>query len=62
MQLERFGCCWEGVALLTAFPSVDISDCPAWLVTKANQYAHDHGLRPFILYQGRRFAAKRDVE
>ncbi|KAK3323638.1 norsolorinic acid reductase [Cercophora scortea] len=39
-----------------------ISDTPAWVVTKANQYARDHGLRPFSVYQGRWSAADRDFE
>ncbi|RAQ53190.1 hypothetical protein AFGD_001932 [Aspergillus flavus] len=30
-----------------------ISGCPAWVVAKANQYARDHGLRQFSVYQGR---------
>ena len=25
---------------------------PAWVVAKANQYARDHALTPFIIYQG----------
>ncbi|KAF8987232.1 NADP-dependent oxidoreductase domain-containing protein, partial [Cyathus striatus] len=29
-----------------------ISDAPAWVVAKANQYARDHGLTPFSVYQG----------
>jgi len=29
-----------------------ISDTPAWIVAKANQYARDHGLRQFVVYQG----------
>ncbi|KAJ2925931.1 hypothetical protein H1R20_g11156, partial [Candolleomyces eurysporus] len=29
-----------------------ISDAPAWVVTTANQYARDHGLTPFSVYQG----------
>ena len=29
-----------------------ISDAPAWVVGKANQYARDHGLRQFAVYQG----------
>ncbi|KAF8978449.1 NADP-dependent oxidoreductase domain-containing protein [Cyathus striatus] len=29
-----------------------ISDTPAWVVAKANQYARDHGLTPFSVYQG----------
>ncbi|KAG5644909.1 hypothetical protein DXG03_007461 [Asterophora parasitica] len=29
-----------------------ISDTPAWVVSKANQYARDHALTPFVIYQG----------
>ena len=39
-----------------------ISDTPAWIVSKANQYARDHGLRPFVVYQGMWNAALRDFE
>ncbi|CAF1091901.1 unnamed protein product [Adineta steineri] len=39
-----------------------VSDTPAWVVTKANQYARDHGLRQFSVYQGLYNAAKRDAE
>jgi len=39
-----------------------ISDCPAWLVSKANQYARDHGMRQFVVYQGKWSAADRDFE
>lgn len=38
------------------------SDMPAWVVSKANQYARDHGLRQFSVYQGRWSAASRDFE
>ncbi|KAH9908659.1 norsolorinic acid reductase [Xylariomycetidae sp. FL2044] len=38
------------------------SDMPAWVVSKANEYARNHGLRPFCVYQGRWSAAKRDME
>jgi aryl-alcohol dehydrogenase-like predicted oxidoreductase len=38
------------------------SDTPAWVVTKANQYARDHGLRQFSVYQGLYNAARRDAE
>lgn len=34
-------CRWQGV-----------SDTPAWVVSKANQYARDHGKSPFVIYQG----------
>ncbi|KAF5877856.1 putative norsolorinic acid reductase protein [Botrytis fragariae] len=39
-----------------------VSDTPAWVVAKANQYARDHGLRQFVVYQGLWNAAKRDFE
>ncbi|KAL9634176.1 MAG: hypothetical protein Q9164_004256, partial [Protoblastenia rupestris] len=39
-----------------------ISDTPAWIVSKANQYARDHGLRQFVVYQGQWSAANRDFE
>ncbi|KAF2729639.1 aryl-alcohol dehydrogenase [Polyplosphaeria fusca] len=39
-----------------------VSDTPAWVVVKANAYARQHGLRPFVLYQGRWSAAERDFE
>ncbi|QSZ34208.1 hypothetical protein DSL72_005798 [Monilinia vaccinii-corymbosi] len=39
-----------------------ISDTPAWVVSKCNQYARDHGFRQFSVYQGRWSAEKRDFE
>ncbi|KAK4662945.1 hypothetical protein QC763_601770 [Podospora pseudopauciseta] len=39
-----------------------ISDAPAWVVTKANQYARDHALRGFSVYQGEWSAVARDFE
>jgi aryl-alcohol dehydrogenase-like predicted oxidoreductase len=39
-----------------------ISDTPAWIVSKANQYARDHGLRQFVVYEGKWSAAERDFE
>lgn len=39
-----------------------VSDTPAWVVTKANEYARNHGLRQFCVYQGRWSAAFRDFE
>lgn len=39
-----------------------VSDTPAWIVSKANQYASDHGLRGFSVYQGKWNAADRDIE
>ncbi|KAF9555638.1 Aldo/keto reductase [Agrocybe pediades] len=29
-----------------------ISDTPAWIVSRANQYTRDHALTPFVIYQG----------
>ncbi|OAX31813.1 Aldo/keto reductase, partial [Rhizopogon vinicolor AM-OR11-026] len=29
-----------------------VSGAPAWVVSKANQYARDHGKSPFVIYQG----------
>ncbi|PFH60845.1 hypothetical protein XA68_10252 [Ophiocordyceps unilateralis] len=39
-----------------------ISDTPAWVVSKANEYARNHGLRQFSVYQGNWSAATRDLE
>ncbi|PHH92275.1 hypothetical protein CDD83_8089 [Cordyceps sp. RAO-2017] len=39
-----------------------ISDTPAWVVSKANEYARNHGLRQFSVYQGNWSAATRDFE
>ncbi|TVY39617.1 Norsolorinic acid reductase A [Lachnellula occidentalis] len=41
---------------------IGASDMPAWVVSKANQYARDHGLRQFSVYQGQWSAAFRDFE
>lgn len=39
-----------------------VSDTPAWIVSKANEYARGHGLHPFVVYQGHWSAANRDFE
>ncbi|KAI4232666.1 MAG: hypothetical protein L6R40_007338 [Gallowayella cf. fulva] len=39
-----------------------ISDTPAWVVAKANEYARGKGLRQFVVYEGRWSAADRDFE
>ncbi|EXK27417.1 hypothetical protein FOXG_02647 [Fusarium oxysporum f. sp. lycopersici 4287] len=39
-----------------------VSDTPAWVVSRANQYARDHGMAQFVVYQGRWSAAVRDAE
>lgn len=38
------------------------SDTPAWVVVKANEYANQHGLTPFSVYQGKWNAGFRDLE
>ena len=39
-----------------------ISDTPAWVVSKANEYARQKGLRQFSVYQGKWSAESRDFE
>jgi len=39
-----------------------VSDTPAWVVSKANQYARDHGLAQFVVYQGEWNLMQRDME
>ncbi|THH13999.1 hypothetical protein EW146_g6282 [Bondarzewia mesenterica] len=39
-----------------------ISDAPAWVVSRANQYALDHGKTPFCIYQGQWNLTKRSFE
>ena len=39
-----------------------ISDTPAWVVSKANQYAKDHGKTPFCIYQGNWSVLERSFE
>jgi len=46
--------------ILTFFKG--ISDSPAWVVAKANQYARDHALTPFVVYQGRWNIMDREFE
>ena len=38
------------------------SDIPAFIVAQCNQYARDHGLRGFVIYQGKWSAADRDFD
>ena len=38
--------------LLSTCKTQGASDCPAWIVATANQYAKDHGKSPFVIYQG----------
>lgn len=39
-----------------------VSNWPAWIVIKANTYAREHGLTPFVVYEGRWNVAERDIE
>jgi len=39
-----------------------VSDTPAWVVSRANQYARDHGKTPFVIYQGAWNVMQRDFE
>ncbi|KAJ6447105.1 origin recognition complex subunit 4 [Purpureocillium lavendulum] len=39
-----------------------VSDTPAWVVSKANEYARCHGLRQFSVYQGLWNASSREFE
>lgn len=39
-----------------------ISDTPAWIVSKANEYARQNGMRQFSVYQGKWNAGYRDFE
>ncbi|TEB31814.1 Aldo/keto reductase [Coprinellus micaceus] len=42
----------HGLVLARKVLYLGISDAPAWVVTKANQYARDHALTQFSVYQG----------
>lgn len=39
-----------------------ISNTPAWVVSKANEYARQKALTPFAVYEGQWSAAERDIE
>lgn len=39
-----------------------ISDTPAWIVAKANEFAKAHNLRQFVVYQGQWNACRREFE
>ncbi|KAL4795921.1 NADP-dependent oxidoreductase domain-containing protein [Aspergillus venezuelensis] len=39
-----------------------VSDTPAWVVVKANEFARKNGLTPFSIYQGKWNATFRDME
>lgn len=40
------------ICSLMAHGMKGVSDTPAWVVSRANQYARDHALTPFVIYQG----------
>ncbi|CBF85230.1 hypothetical protein AN1617.2 [Aspergillus nidulans FGSC A4] len=42
--------------------AIGISDTPAWVVSKANEYARQKGPRQFVVYQGMWNATMRDFE
>ena len=42
----------ESQSLSSVVFTQGVSDTPAWIVSKANQYARDHALTPFSVYQG----------
>ncbi|EJT97332.1 aryl-alcohol dehydrogenase [Dacryopinax primogenitus] len=39
-----------------------VSDTPAWVVSKSNQYARDHGMAQFVVYQGKWSCLERSFE
>ena len=45
-----------------SYPEQGISDAPAWVVSRANQYARDHSKTPFSIYQGQWNVMMRDLE
>jgi aryl-alcohol dehydrogenase-like predicted oxidoreductase len=66
---------WEGIAsipeIMRALDDqvragkvlyLGVSNWPAWLVVKANEYARQHGLSAFVVYEGRWNAANREIE
>ena len=52
---------FQSTTLLTPHEQ-GISDTPAWIVSKANQYAKDHGKTPFSVYQGKWSVLDRSFE
>lgn len=66
---------WDGVAsipeMMRALDDVvkqgkvlylGVSNWPAWMVVKANDYAREHALTPFVVYEGLLNAVARDIE
>lgn len=66
---------WDGIAsipeMMRALDDVvkqgkvlylGVSNWPAWLVVKANDYAREHALTPFVVYEGLLNAVARDIE
>ena len=44
------------------FQTDNRQDSPAWVVSRAQQYAIDHGMTPFCIYQGQWNLTKRSFE
>ncbi|KAF6756025.1 Aldo/keto reductase [Ephemerocybe angulata] len=52
----------HGLVLAGKVLYLGVSDTPAWVVSKANQYARDHALTPFSVYQGQWSVLHRSFE
>ncbi|KAF5340608.1 hypothetical protein D9611_007428 [Ephemerocybe angulata] len=52
----------HGLVLAGKVLYLGVSDTPAWVVSKANQYARDHALTPFSVYQGEWSVLQRSFE
>ncbi|TAQ87962.1 hypothetical protein B7494_g3723 [Chlorociboria aeruginascens] len=65
---------WEGTSIPELMNSLNdvvrsgkvlylgVSNWPAWVVVKANAYARQHGLAPFVVYEGHWNPADREIE
>ncbi|KAF8582509.1 aryl-alcohol dehydrogenase AAD14 [Ramaria rubella] len=61
-SLEEMMRALDDVARTGKVHYLGICNAPAWIVSKANQYARDHALTPFVIYQGRWNVMIRDME
>ena len=52
----------HGLVMTGKVHYLGISDTPAWIVAKANQWARDHGKTPFVIYEGAWSVLERDFE
>jgi aryl-alcohol dehydrogenase-like predicted oxidoreductase len=62
LYLVRWLACMPSPTFVDMHCCQGISDAPAWVVSKANQYARDHGKSPFVIYQGAWNIMLRDLE